>query len=267
MVPVLVLMLMLILVKLTAYVCCKCFIVSVIVATQHQLLVDGQWMAGGECIFDPPCTAGHYVASSASAMPNRFAMLFGTLALMFVSLICPLNASAVFIPLRSPPGLQEFGEVFAVPVLDSHSELSAHTVVLALLPQALDESQPALQQLSELCAIDLPYAQQQQQLHHVASCDWPGAAAGSHFLALQSGERPLSATPAANTSAAFVVLGSSIKFIREGLTWLMRHMLLHSVSAGRGWVTPPFPTEPWTTLRSTQLARTMVTMPMQQLEQ
>jgi hypothetical protein len=200
-------------------------------------------------------------------MPNRLAMLFATLALMFVSLICPLSASAVFIPLRSPPGLQEFGEVFALPVLDSHSELSSHTLVLALLPQAVDESQPALQQLSELCGIDLPYVQQQHQLHYVASCDWPGTAGGSHFLALQSGERPLSATGAANTSVAFAVLGSSIKYIRQGLTWLMRHMLLRPVSAGRGWVAPPFPTEPWASLRSTQLATTMVTMPMQQLQQ
>jgi hypothetical protein len=198
-------------------------------------------------------------------MPTRFLLV--ACALLLISLMCPGASASVFLPLRSSPALQEFGQVFALPVLNSNAELSLHTVVLVLLPSAsavaADDFQPALQELSSRCSIDVQHTQQQDQQSHVALCSWSASAASSHFYALQSSVHP----PSPNSSVALVVFGSKVRHIREGLTWLMRHLLLHSVGSSYGWIASPSPLEPWTSLRSTQLARSMVTMPMQHLQQ
>ncbi len=209
-----------------------------------------------------------YCAASPSAMPTRLTLSLVASALLAISLLCPCaSASAVFLPLRSPPALQEFGQVFALPVLNANAELSLHTVILALLPSkaavAADDFQPALRELSSRCSIDLQHVQQQDQQSHVALCSWSASAANSHFFPLQSSGHP----PSLNTSVALVVFGFRVKHIREGLTWLMRHVLLHPVGPSHGWIASPSPLEPWTSLRSTQLARSMVTMPMHLLQQ
>jgi hypothetical protein len=205
-------------------------------------------------------------------MPTPFTLSLLATASLAISLLCPcVSASAVFLPLRSPPALQEFGQVFALPVLDANAQLSLHTVVLVLLPSTADGTadnlRPALRELGSRCSIDLQHVQQQDQQSHVALCSWSTSAANSHFFALHS--RPHPPSPAPNTSLALVVFGSKIKHIREGLTWLMRHLLLHPValSQSHGLIESPAALEPWMSLRSTQLARSMVTMPMQHLQQ
>ena len=205
-------------------------------------------------------------------MPTPFTLSLLATASLAISLLCPcVSASAVFLPRRSPPALQEFGQVFALPVLNANAELSLHSVVLVLLPStaagAADDLQPALRELSSRCSIDVQHVQQQDQQSHAALCSWPTSAANSHFVALQS--RAHSPSPAPNTSLALVVFGSRIKHIREGLTWLMRHVLLHPAALyeSHGLVESSDALEPWTSLRSTQLARSMVTMPMQHLQQ
>ncbi len=211
-------------------------------------------------------------SANSSVMPTRYTLLLVAFTTLMVPLLCPIasaSASAVFLPRQSPSALKDFAEAFALPVMNSNAELRLHTVVLALLPLATNaaaaDSQPALHELGSRCLVDVNHAQQQSNRHHVAMCSWPASDASSHFVALQSSEHQ---SPP-NTSAAFVVFGSSIKHIRESLTWLMRHLLLHwhAASSSLGWMTSPSPLDPWTSLRSTQLARSMVTMPMQHLQQ
>jgi hypothetical protein len=178
----------------------------------------------------------------------------------------PANASAVFLPIDSPVAMREFAELFALPMMNSHAELSLHSIVLALTPAdavAGNDVQPVLRELSNRCRINLDDRQPQDQPLLVALCNWPASDDSGHFFALQPSLRP----PSPAASSVFAVFGSSVKQIREGLTWLMRHALLHSVSATVGWVASPASPQPWTALRSTQLARSMVTMPMPKLQQ
>jgi hypothetical protein len=196
-------------------------------------------------------------------MSIRSVFLIVASVLFMLSLFpSPANASAVFLPIDSPVVMREFAELFALPMMNSHAELSLHSIVLALTPAeavAGNDVQPALRELSSRCRTDLDDRRPQDQPLLVALCNWPASDDSGHFFAL----RP----PSPAASSVFAVFGSSVKQIREGLTWLMRHALLHSVSATVGWVAPPASPQPWTALRSTQLAKSMVTMPMPKLQQ
>jgi hypothetical protein len=188
-------------------------------------------------------------------------MALATCALLLLSLFAPPStASLVFLPADSSQALRNFAQEFALPMMNYHAELSLHSVVLVpLSPAALGVD--SLDDLSSQCRVDLHNAGQRRL---VALCDWSPSASSSHFVALPSSEHASLPPP----SKAFAVFGSSIRHVREGVTWLMRHLLLHhSIAPSYGWLTPLSAPEPWTALRSTQLARSMVTMPEQQLHQ
>ena len=192
-------------------------------------------------------------------------------ALSFLFLLAPLSAaSSIVLSPHSTDALRQFAEVFALPMLDAHAELSMRTVVLSIVPlsAALDGDgvQPWLLQLSSSCNIHLPSLQQQHRQHLVALCSWQASADTSHFLTLRSSDRP--ATPPPPSTTAFAVFGASVKGLREGLTWLMRHTLLpYDASPAYGWMPPLGSSEPWTSLRSTQFPTSMTTMPMPLLQQ
>ena len=190
-------------------------------------------------------------------------------ALLVLFLLAPLAAaSTIALPPNSPAALREFAEVFALPMIDAHTELSLHTVVLSLesASAALDGDVVQLWQLelSSRCHIDLPSVKQQDRQHFVAMCSWQASADTSRFLYLRSGDLPATVPP---PLTALAVFGSSVKCLREGLTWLMRHALLHTVQPPYGWISPLGLPEPWTSLRSTQFPTSMTTMPMPQLQQ
>jgi hypothetical protein len=200
-------------------------------------------------------------------MAIRFALLVVASVLLLLSIFaCPAKAAAVFLPRYSPAIMREFVEVFALPMMTSHVTLSLHNVVLALAPAEANsdhDMHPGLLELSSRCQIDLEYLHQQHQQHFVAFCSWSASDTDIQFFALQ----PSAHAPSPHHSTAFAVFGTSVKHVREGLTWLMRHTLLQSVSAAFGWVAPQAEPQPWTSLRSTQLAKSMVTMPMPELQQ
>ncbi len=196
-------------------------------------------------------------------MTTRYILLVALLPFYFASLS---KASEVFLPHHSPPVLREFVELFALPMMNSHHELSMHNIALALIPAKTVDGHvmdPGLSELSSRCRIDLEYLHQQHQQLFIAFCSWSASDASSHFFSVQSSAHQMSPL----NSTAFAVFGSSVKQIREGLAWLMRHTLLHPAFAEFGWVAPHAAPQPWTSLRSTQLARSMVTMPMPELQQ
>jgi len=202
-------------------------------------------------------------------MATRCAMTMTLAAatLHLLVILAPLAAaSTIALPPHSPAALRQFAEAFALPMLDAHTQLSLHTVVLSLVSPSLygDAVQPWQGALSRRCSIDLQPMQQHDRQHLVALCSWQASADTSHFITLQSMDHPASPPP---PPTAFLVLGSTIKILREGLTWLMRHTLLHTAQPPYGWIAPLGSPEPWTSLRSTQFPTSMTTMPMPQLQQ
>jgi hypothetical protein len=195
-------------------------------------------------------------------MTTRFSVALATCAFLLLPLFAPpSSASLVFLPADSSLALRDFAQEFALPMMNYHAELSLHSVALVpLSPAALGVD--GLDDLSSRCRVDLQHVVEQGPL--VALCDWSPSASSSQFVALQSSEYASFPPP----SKAFVVFGGSIRHVREGVTWLMRHLLLHhSLAPSYGWLTQLPAPEPWTAVRSTQLARSMVTMPEQQLHQ
>ena len=194
-------------------------------------------------------------------MATRFAMALAACALLLLSLFAPPStASLVFLPADSSEALRDFAQEFALPMMNYHAELSLHSVALVpLSPAALGLD--VLDDLSSRCRVDLHVVEQRRL---VALCDWSPSASSSHFVALQSSEH----APFPPPSKTLAVFGTSIRDMREGVTWLIRHLLLHhDLKPSYGWLPPPSQPEPWTTLRSTQLATSMVSMPKQQLHQ
>jgi hypothetical protein len=188
------------------------------------------------------------------------------IALLLLCLLSvPAHASTIFIPAHATMALRDFAEIFALPTMNAHEELIKHSVFLTLLPAStfVVSRDPVLLQLADLCQIDLQHLEARGRQQLVAVCSWSPSVSSGHFVALESNQ-PTSSQP---TSSAFAVFGTSIKHLRDNLTWLMRRVLLQPGGAHHGWIDQSLPLEPWTSLRSTQLPVSMVTMPMPVLQQ